>query len=257
MPYCENCGWEVSPSAKFCRKCGAAQETASVAAQPVSTAPVVAPAPATPAPPPVQPSSVAQTTPVQQSSPQLPLQTPVFSQPSAASGETVLGLISLRRPKSLGRYDSFTGVVTNQRMIFAQLNNEIVKQEIETARSQAKAEGKGFFGQWKEQLKASSGQPQRYFSMTPSAILQESPGNYSVENKGISEIKIKHRDVMRNGEVYEREFEMELHSLSGTYTFKMNENDQYIQLLKQVYGERVKMPFGYFSSHGVGVRIGF
>lgn len=231
MPYCENCGSEISLNAKFCRNCGSAQETASTTA-------------------------AVQATPVQQPSPP-PFQTPVYAQPSVPSGENVLGLIPLRRPKSLGRYDSFIGVVTNQRMIFAELSSEMVKQEIQTARDQAKAEGKGFFGQWKEQLKASSGQPHRYFSMAPSAILSETPTNYALDNNAISEIKIKHRDLMRSGEVYGSEFEMEIHSNSGKYMFKMDENDQYIKLLKQVYGEKVKMPFGYFSSHGVGVKIGF
>lgn len=163
----------------------------------------------------------------------------------------------LRKPKSLGRYDSFTGVVTSQRMIFAQLTSEMMKQSVQMARDQARANGKGFFGQVSEQLKASFGYAQRYFSMAPSAILSETPSNYAVDNNAISEIKIKRKDVMRGRDVYEHEFEMELHCTSGKYEFKMDEKDQYINLLKQVYGERVKMPFGYFSSHGAKLKIGF
>lgn len=155
--------------------------------------------------------------------------------------------MALRRPKSLGRYDSYTGVVTSQRMIFAQMTGDMVKQAVQQARDQAKAEGKGFFGQWQEQLRASFGYVQRYLTMPPSAILSETPGNYAVDNNTVHEVKIKHKEIMSGGEVQSHEFEMEVHSASGKVQFKMDERNEYVELLKRVYGDRVKMPFGYFS----------
>jgi hypothetical protein len=49
--------------------------------------------------------------------------------------------------KSLGRWDTFTGVVNSQRLIFAQMTNEMIKAAAQQSRDQAKAEGKGFWGQ--------------------------------------------------------------------------------------------------------------
>lgn len=51
-----------------------------------------------------------------------------------------------------------------------------------------------------------------------------------------------------------REFTVEIHSTVGKYEYNMDENSDYVELLKQVYGERVKMPFGYFSKT---INIGF
>ena len=163
-------------------------------------------------------------------------------------------MLVLRRPKSLGRFDSYSGVVTNYRMIFALMTNEMINQSVMAARDQAKAEGKGFWGQWGSQLKTGFTYGQKYYSMQPSAILAETPGNFAFDNNAISEIKLKEeRDNDRGMNV--QEMRMEIHSSSGKYEFRMDQNDNYIKLLKQVYGERVKTPFGFFS-HGVNIRLG-
>jgi hypothetical protein len=228
MPYCENCGTEVNPNASFCRKCGAAINVASMMSPPP--------------PPPPPPSS--------QSPPKIPLPTPARE----SSSEGTLGVMLLRKPKSLGRYDSFTGVLTTHRMIFAQMTSEMLKDAIKLAREQAKAEGKGFWGQWSDQLKASFSYSQKYLTMTPSAILSETQGNFAVNNDTIHEIKMKLKHT-RQGNMDLHEFEMEIKTNSGKFEFRMDENGEYVNLLKQAYGEKVKMPLGYFSSHGVKIHF--
>ena len=171
-----------------------------------------------------------------------------------SGSEQVAGVMLLRKPKSLGRYDTFTGIVTSQRMIFAQMTDEMLKNAIQTSRDQAKAEGKGFWGQWEEQLRASFGYSQRYLTMDPSAALAETPGNFAVYNNAIKEVKLHVKDLSRGGQADRQEFEIEVNSNQGKYQFRMDERDEYVNLLKRVYGERVKMPFGYFS-HGVKVRF--
>jgi hypothetical protein len=171
------------------------------------------------------------------------------------SGENVIGVLLLRRPKSLGRYDTYSGVITSQRFIFAQMTSQMVTQAAMAAKEQAKADGKGFFGQWGDQLKASFGYTQRYLTMQPAAILAETPGNYAFDNNMISEIKVHHKQIMSGGEVQRHEFEIEVKSSMGNSTFKMDENNEYIKTLKAAYGDKVKMPFGYFGG-GVNIKIG-
>jgi hypothetical protein len=105
--------------------------------------------------------------------------------------ERVIGAILLRKPKSLGRWDSYAAVITTQRMIFAQITSDMVKEAIEKAKQQAKAEGKGFLGQWSAQLGATFNYIQKYLSMEPSAIISETPGNFYIENGAIRDIKIE------------------------------------------------------------------
>ena len=53
-----------------------------------------------------------------------------------------------------------------------------------------------------------------------------------------------------SGEVEYTEFKMSVVSADGTFEYLMAEDDRYINLLKQVYGDKVHMPFGYFKGRG-------
>jgi len=144
--------------------------------------------------------------------------------------------------------------LTNHRLIFAQMTGDMTKDAVKQAREQAKTEGKGFFGQWADQLKASASYAQRYYSMDASAALAETQGNFALQNSSINEIKLKLKD--NGNQANAREFEVEIKSSSGKYKFRMDENGDYVKMLKQVYGDRVKTPFGYFSTGGLSFRIG-
>lgn len=234
MPYCENCGAQVNLNTKFCNNCGAKQnanlKTAPTQAQPVSFTP--------PPPPPPPPQASFQIPP--------PKTSPASPSLSSADSDRIIGVLVLRKPKSLGRYDAFTGVLTSQRFIFAQMTSEMLKDAAMQARDQVKAEGKGFFGQWSEQLKASFGYTRKYLTMQPSAIIAETPGNFAINNDAIREIKLKLKNKGQQ-DSHHHEFEVEIHSPAGKYEYRMDENSNFVDLLKKVYPERVKMPFGYFS----------
>lgn len=250
MPFCENCGAQLNADSRFCRNCGAKQtviENTPVNYQPQPAQPVYV------APP--QPAQPVYTAP-----PPAPVPAPAYTQPSQApysnnpqyqaapqrsSSEQVIGAIVLRKPKSFGRYDTFTGVVTDQRFIVAQMTGDMVKDAAMQAKEQAKAEGKGFWGQWSDQLKASFGYTKRYLTMSPDAIIAETPGNFAINNNTIREIKLKIKHLDADGS--RKEWEVEIHSTAGKYEYRMDENSQFVDLLKKAYPERVKMPFGYFS----------
>jgi hypothetical protein len=93
--------------------------------------------------------------------------------------------------------------------------------------------------------------------MDPKAILSESPSNYAIDNTEISQIKLQHKNINRGNQTNENEFRIEVISTPGIYEFRMEARNQFVELLKRVYDERVKMPFGYFSSHGVQFKVGF
>ena len=228
MPFCENCGKELKQTSKFCGSCGTPVDNKT------QTEPISSPAPV----------SVAH---------QPTVNSPA-TEPTQALTEPVLGVLVFRKPKSLGRYDTYSGVLTGQRIVFAQMTGDMLKDAIKQAREQAKAEGKGFFGQWGEQLKASASFASRYYSMEPSAALSETPGNFALGNNTVSEIKLKLKDY--GDQSNQREFEVEFKGSSGKYKFRMDENNDYLNMLKNVFGDRVKTPFGYFSKGGLKFSIG-
>jgi len=126
------------------------------------------------------------------------------------------------------------------------MTSEIMKAANQQSRDKAKAEGKGFFGQWADQMKGVYGYSRRYLAMQPSAILAETPGNFALDNNSISEIKLKEKLIREDHQgIYE--LEVQIHSTAGKYEYTMDQDDACIKLFKQVYGERVKTPFGHFS----------
>jgi hypothetical protein len=238
MPYCEKCGNQINPDARFCKSCGAKLNPT------IQTTPAPAqPAAYTPPPPPPQ---VAPTP-----APQVPTQNVAPAQPQPSpqrtSSEQIIGAVVLRKPKSFGRWDTFTGVLTSQQFIIAQMTSNMVKDAAMQARDQAKAEGKGFFGQWSEQLKASFGYTKRYLTMEPYAIIAETPGNFAINNNTIREIKLKLKHLNYNDDSNRKEWEVEIHSNAGKYEYKMDDNSQFVDLFKKAYPDRVKLPMGYFS----------
>lgn len=203
------------------------------------------PASASPPPPPPPPQPTQPT--AYQPQPQM--------QPAASYGygsEATVGVITLKKTKSLGRWDSYMGVITNQRFIFAQLTNEMMKAAAQQSRDQAKAEGKGFWGQWSDQLKGTFSYGRRYFTMQPEAIIAETPGNFALYNNTISEIKLSDKYTREDQMIYE--FDVHIYSNVGKYDFVMDQNSDYVKVLKQVYGERVKTPLMYFNK---GINIKF
>jgi len=180
------------------------------------------------------------------------------AQPTWSNGEQTIGVIPhAKKMKSLGRYDSFALVVTTQRMIVAQLTSEMLTDAANDAREKAKSEGKGFFSSWGAQLKAGFTYSGKYLEMPPDKIIAETPGNFAIENSAISQIKVDLKKEKTGSNSAQRDFELNIQTPSGTYTYRVDDNDDYTKLLKQVYGERVKMPFGYFSKGPVKIKLGF
>lgn len=84
-----------------------------------------------------------------------------------------------------------TLVLTERRVIFAHTTSQMMKQLVADARDGAKADGKGFFGQWGAQLGAYAAFAQRYLEMDPNATLAESPENLAIENAAIRKAQVK------------------------------------------------------------------
>jgi len=98
----------------------------------------------------------------------------------------------------------------------------------------------------KDQLSAQFHYAVRYETMNPDLALAETPGNVAVGNERITAITMKIRDT-GSGEVEYTEFRMMVESADGRFDYMIAEDDRYVNLLKQVYGDKVHMPFGYFK----------
>ena len=115
--------------------------------------------------------------------------------------EQFIGVIgNARKMKMLGAsWDTYALVVTNHRMIFAQLTADMLNAAYKEAAERVKAEDTGFLGQMAHQ--------------------------------------------------------MTVQSADGKFEFHIGEDDRFINILKAAYGEKVHMPFGYFKTGGVRIKL--
>lgn len=154
--FCGACGGVLQDGDAFCTTCGVPSA--------VEVAPAAAPAPA-PAP------------------------------ASPAGGEQILAVV----PKLtlvggfMGfKQTTYTLVITERRLVFAEFTKERATAMVNAARDGAKAEGKGFFGQWGAQLKSAAGYENVYWQMSPDAALAETPGNWAIERSEYQGAKFRH-----------------------------------------------------------------
>jgi hypothetical protein len=164
-------------------------------------------------------------------------QAPAYYPPPAPvyPAETVKFVIgSLAVSKSWGRIDNYTLIVTERRSIFAKLTQEIMNETVRASRANAQAEGKGFFGKWAAQMKGFYSYHDRYVHLTPDQILQETPGNFAIENAWISKIKIsEYTDPNNNNVEFGITFEMVNQKLYFKSMYDLKDQ------LRQVYGPAI------------------
>ena len=143
--------------------------------------------------------------------------------------------------KALGRFDSYVGVVTDHRLIVAQLTKQMINESVTNARNEAKAQGKGYMGQISGQMREfSSGYTTRFLSMTPSSILYETPGNFEMVNGSISEIKLRLNRVSQDEDSVRSEYDVSIFYAGSKYEYRTDERTDYLDLLRNVYGDRLR-----------------
>lgn len=101
---------------------------------------------------------------------------------------------NLRKSKMLGlSYDNYNLLIYDKSVVFAKVNLKLVNEEVNNARLKAKADGKGYLGQIKEQINASSNFYMRYTNIDKTDVLKEDVANFEVNKTAISQIKANYR----------------------------------------------------------------
>ena len=155
--FCTRCGTPVAPGNASCTSCG----TAIPASTPSSV-------------PPPAPGAVAQ--------PQPP-----------STDEQVLSILGGVTQSSgfMGmKKTAYTLIMTNRRLVFAQLTPAMLKVAVDSAQTDAKSEGGGFFKQWGAQISASFQYAEKYWQIAPDAALAETAGNFIIDRGAILKMKL-------------------------------------------------------------------
>ncbi len=154
--------------------------------------------------------------------------------------EKLLGMVPLvRKPKSFGRSDTYTLILTDSRMVFALLTADMVKKAAAEAQRKGKEEGKGFLARWADQLKAGSAVADRYWEMSPDAALGETKGNFALPNSSVRRIKVSTKGGSDDDD--ESYTELKIEAVSGKYEFRLSSDEREVRdVLAGVFGGIVR-----------------
>jgi hypothetical protein len=147
------------------------------------------------------------------------------------SSEQIVNFMIAAKSKRFGGDEYYTGILTSQRLIFAPMTKDNLKEVTDITRQAAKS---GFSA-----LPVFPYQ-QMYFSSTPEMILANTQGCIVVANSSIREIALKLVDINSDGYSVGQEYELQIKTDIGTQTFHMTKREEYPARLRQVYGEKVK-----------------
>ncbi len=109
--------------------------------------------------------------------------------------ERVTGVIPDLRTGRLGR-TSYSLIITDRRLIFAEITNELLKKE--RKKSVDGAQGGGFMSRWKASLSSNTNFHERYYKIPPEYALSENPNNYEMRPEEIQTVKLRDSQVWSN-----------------------------------------------------------
>ena len=174
-----------------------------------------------------------------------------YSPAAEAIGITITGL---KKPKSFGRWDTFNLLVSPQRMILAPLTSEAINKAVMDARDKAKAEGKGFLGQWGAQIGTSFRYADRFKGWTPDAAVADNPGSVVIPNESVTEVKLlRDRKGRGSGSVEQINYRLEIESTLGEYRFELDGLDEQFHGFRQLFGGRFMTDAGF---GGLNISVG-
>jgi hypothetical protein len=153
--------------------------------------------------------------------------------------EKLLGIVPLvRKPKSFGRSDTYTLILTESRMVFALLTSDMIKKAADEAQRKGKEDGKGFLARWADQLKACSAVADRYWEMSPDAALSETKGNFALPNSSVRKVKVSTKGGSDDDESYT---ELKIEAAPGKLEYRVDGDARSVRdVLSGVFGDLVK-----------------
>jgi len=158
--------------------------------------------------------------------------------------ETITGIIPhvLQSTGGIGS-KQFTVIMTDQRLIVAQLTSQMMSDAL--AQSRANKAGKGFLGGLLAGRVLTARDivdyTDKYWSMNPEKIISESPSNFSVEVSGISAVKVEYirKKSIGDDDSHIGFYVLTIESVYGVYSYIFDADPQDMDVLTKGLGNKL------------------
>lgn len=145
---------------------------------------------------------------------------------------------NIKKSKMLGlAYDTYNLLIYDKSVIFAKVPLKLVNEEVNKARLKAKADGKGYLSQVKEQINASSNFYMRYTNIEKNNVLNEDPANFELIKTAISKIKANYKTYYDSNDISNSKCEIVFFTNDAKHKFWCEADLR--KLLKETFGNIV------------------
>ncbi len=136
-------------------------------------------------------------------------------------GEIVYGVLGGSLKLGLFKSTSAAVVVTNRRLVYAMLTNQMMKDAVNKAGEKAKAEGKGLLGRIGATMSATGDMLRKLASMDPDEVIAMNPDNFSVPVDAV--VKARFDRITKTDHEGDSHGEsLDLHIATGDRKLKLN-----------------------------------
>ena len=155
---------------------------------------------------------------------------------TTSNGEKIIMAFMVSKKDGLFKFATYSLVFTNTRIIMAYVDDKTLQQASQDAIETAKANGAGFFKRIGVASNATSNYHQRYFSMNPNNILNETSRNFQVYYNDIRSLKVvKGRtDYDADGTSRDRPGEVIIKTNNDKHTFIMLKTNNDSKIKKEM-----------------------
>jgi hypothetical protein len=156
------------------------------------------------------------------------------------TGEEIVGIIPNTQSGFLGQ-KAYNLIVTNHRLIVAELTNDMIKNEMKKVKEDSKKQGDGFFTRWtKTMTSGANSYYKKYFSMPVENILNENPNNYCIFINNIKKIRVHNGYMHNEGKRIPNEIKIKWDNGKESFRFTSIESVEAKNILRKTFGVLVK-----------------
>lgn len=153
--------------------------------------------------------------------------------------EEIVGIIPNTNAGLLGQ-KAYNLIVTNHRLIIAEMTKDMLKDEAKKVAEESKEQGAGFFRRMASTMTSGTNLYKRYYSMPIDNILGETPGNYSIAASDVKKIRIKQGMTYNDGKNVPNEIRIKWNNGKESFKFSSIGAGEAKNILKKTFGNLVK-----------------
>ncbi len=153
--------------------------------------------------------------------------------------EKIIGIIPNTHTGIFGN-KCYNLVVTDKRLIAAELTSQMIKDAAKKNSEESKARGEGLLKRMASTMFSGTNYYDKYFSIPIEQIISENPGNFVIEPHMVRKIKVSYRAIDAEQNKYQNELKIKWTGGKSVFRFNSISTKDAKNILANTFSSQVK-----------------